>query len=385
MRDAIVIGGGQSGLAAARALRARGLEPLVLEAGPEPVGSWPRYYDSLAAFSPVAHSAMPGLRFEGDPDHYPHRDEVVDYLRRYATTLDVDIQCHTRVTAVEQRGGFVVHTAGGEALTTAGVVAASGSFGNPHVPDLTGQDAFLGRQLHAADYRSPSMYAGGRVLVVGAGNSAVQIAYELATVATVTLATHQPITFFPQILQGRDVHHWLTTSGFDQLPPAWLARISATRFVVDTGDYQDALDSGLMDRRPMFTRLDGDTVVWTDGEREHVDAVIYATGYRPDLPYLDQLGALDEGAPKHAGGHLHHPPRTRIRGPRVPTLLRLQHPARRAPRRRAHRRTTRRVRSRRPHSGRPVTQFAYAARTSFSAYSPGSPTAATSRATLSAS
>lgn len=302
MRDAIVIGGGQSGLAAARALRARGLEPLVLEAGPEPVGSWPRYYDSLAAFSPVAHSAMPGLRFDGDPDHYPHRDEVVDYLRRYATTLDVDIHCNTRVTAVEQRGEFVVHTAAGDALTTASVVAASGSFGNPHVPNLPGQDAFSGRQLHAAGYRNPSTFDGRRVLVVGAGNSAIQIAYELAESATVTLATHEPITFFPQILDGRDVHHWLTTSGFDQLPRAWLARIIATRFVMDTGDYRNALDSGLMDRRPMFTRFDGDTVVWTDGHREHIDTVIYATGYRPDLPYLEQLGALDAGAPKHAGG-----------------------------------------------------------------------------------
>ncbi len=57
---------------------------MVLEAGPEPVGSWPHYYDSLTLFSPVAYSSMPGLAFPGHPDHYPHRDEVVGYLRRYA-------------------------------------------------------------------------------------------------------------------------------------------------------------------------------------------------------------------------------------------------------------------------------------------------------------
>ena len=302
MHDVIVIGGGQSGLAAARALRAHGLRPVVLESGSEPVGSWPRYYDSLSAFSPVAYSAMPGVRFAGDPDHYPHRDEVVDYLRRYATGLDVEIRSGTTVTAVEHRERFVVHTAAGDTFAAPGVVAASGSFGNPHVPDLPARDAFDGRQLHVADYDNPGRYTGQRVVVVGAGNSAIQIAYELAQVATVTLATRRPIVFFPQILDGRDVHHWLTTSGFDRLPPQWLERIIADRFVMDTGGYRDALDSGQMDRRPMFSRFEGDSVVWTDGRREPVDAVIYATGYRPDLSYLEPLGALEAGAPKHAAG-----------------------------------------------------------------------------------
>jgi putative flavoprotein involved in K+ transport len=71
--DAIVIGGDQAGLTAARALRTDGLEPVVLEAGPEPVGSWPRYYDSLTLFSPARYSSLPGLPFPGDPEHYPHR------------------------------------------------------------------------------------------------------------------------------------------------------------------------------------------------------------------------------------------------------------------------------------------------------------------------
>ena len=78
--DVVVIGAGQSGLAAARTLQAHGISPVVLEAGPEPAGSWPRYYDSLALFSPARYSAMPGLDFPGDPGHYPHRDEVVSYL-----------------------------------------------------------------------------------------------------------------------------------------------------------------------------------------------------------------------------------------------------------------------------------------------------------------
>src|SRR5687768_3727627 len=82
--DVIVVGAGQSGLAASRALHAHGLSPVVLEAANEPGGSWPRYYDSLTAFSPARYSALGGQTFAGDPDRYPHRDEVTDYLRHYA-------------------------------------------------------------------------------------------------------------------------------------------------------------------------------------------------------------------------------------------------------------------------------------------------------------
>lgn len=304
MNDVIVIGAGQSGLAAADAARTRGLTPLILEAGTEPTGSWPSYYDSLTLFSPAAYSAMPGMPFPGDPEHYPARDEVVDYLRGYAAGLDVEIRINTPVTAVTEdgAGGFLVETATGETLSTAGLVAATGSFGNPNLPTLPGQDTFTGRALHVADYRDPAGYAGQRVVVVGAGNSAVQVAYELAEVAEVTLATRHSIGFVPQRIEGHDLHYWLRYTGFDELPAEWLAQLVTTTLVLDTGDYRRAIETGRLDRRPMFTAFDGDQVVWPDETREQVDTVLFATGYRPHLDYLEPLGALADGLPRHAGG-----------------------------------------------------------------------------------
>ncbi|MDT0300643.1 flavin-containing monooxygenase [Streptomonospora wellingtoniae] len=300
----IIVGGGQSGLAAARAARDAGLRPLVLEAGERPVGSWPHYYDSLTLFSPARHSAIPGAPFPGDPDRYPHRDEVAAYLERYAAGLDVEIRTNTSVEAVEADGsGFAVRTADGRTLAAAGVVAAGGSFTSPHVPELPGQEDFSGELLHVADYRNPKPYAGKRVVVVGGGNSAVQVAYELSPEASVTLATRAPVRFLQQRHNGRDLHDWLVDTGFDRLPPEWLIHYVGGTLVMETGDYENALNSGRMDRREMFTAFDGDGVVWADGAREPVDAVVFATGYRPALDYLRPLGALNAaGAPLHTGG-----------------------------------------------------------------------------------
>ncbi|MFI5569181.1 flavin-containing monooxygenase [Streptomyces sp. NPDC051740] len=310
--DVAVIGGGQSGLAAARALRQRGFKPVVLEASEAATGSWPRYYDSLTLFSPARYSSLPGMPFNGaDPDRYPHRDEVGAYLAAYAAGLDADVRTGRRVTAVRRAdGGFEVELAGSSRLTARAVVAASGTFGRPYRPALPGLEGFTSTVLHAADYRSPARFAGQRVIVVGAGNSAVQIAAELAKVARVTLASRAPVKFARQHLGGRDLHFWLKLTGLDIAPLGRLLRTPPTQLVIDDGRYRAALAQGAPDRRELFTGIDGAEALWPDGMREDVDAIVLATGYRPDLPYLAALdGALDAaGHPRHRdGASLTHP------------------------------------------------------------------------------
>jgi putative flavoprotein involved in K+ transport len=299
----IVVGGGQSGLAAARALRELETPTVILEASDRPAGSWPRYYDSLRVFSPAGFSSMPGMPLPGAADRYPGRDEIADYLEQYAAQLDVEIQTNTRVDTIQQDGKrFMVLTEDGRSLSASGIVAASGSFSNPYRPSFPGEETFTSELSHAADYRNPTPYAGRRVVVVGAGDSAAQIANELAPVATVTIATRHPLRFVPQRLDGRDVHYWLRESGFDTLPAIWLRKITGGSVVTDSVGFEQTLAEGGVDRRPMFIALDGGRVVWRAGQREPVDAIILATGYRPSLHYLRGLGALDEHAPQHVGG-----------------------------------------------------------------------------------
>jgi putative flavoprotein involved in K+ transport len=301
--DVVVIGAGQAGLAAAHAARARGLSSVVLDASAGPGGSWPRYYDSLMLFSPARFSALPRMPFPGDPDRYPLRDEVVEYLTAYTGRVAAEVRFGQRVVKVaDGEGGFTVLTAGGAVVRARRAIAASGGFGSPYRPALPGLSGFGGMVLHAAEYRNPVSFAGSRVVVVGAGNSAVQIAVELAGVARVSLATRRPVRWQPQRYLGRDFHWWLARTDLDTA--RWVPRLAGgTVPVVDAGRYRAALAAGRPDRRPLFDRLDGDAVVWADGTRERVDALVLATGYRPEVSYLAGLGALDSaGVPLHVGG-----------------------------------------------------------------------------------
>ncbi|MGW5850565.1 flavin-containing monooxygenase [Streptomyces sp. NPDC055254] len=319
--DVAVIGGGQSGLTVAYALARQGRAPVILEASDRAAGSWPRYYDSLTLFSPARFSALPGMPFGGDPDRYPRRDEVVAYLTAYADRLQADIRTGHRVAAVRANGdgyngdgfnggGFTVELEGGGHLAARAVVAATGGFGRPFRPALPGLESFTGRVLHAADYRDPTSFAGRRVIVVGAGNSAVQIAAELAQVSRTTLATRGPVRFARQHLLGRDLLFWLTRTGLDAAPLGRLLRTPPAQPVLDDGRYRTALYAGAPDRRPMFRSLDDEKATWADGVVETLDALVLATGYRPDLPYLSGIdGALDtSGRPRHRdGASLAHP------------------------------------------------------------------------------
>jgi putative flavoprotein involved in K+ transport len=306
--DTIIIGGGQAGLATARVARELRLTPVVLEAARSAAGSWPHYYDSLTLFSPARRSCLPGAAFPGEPDGYPTRDAVIAYLTSYVERLDADIRTGHRVVKVAAGSGagrvLEVVTESGESFTAPAVVAATGAFSRPHRPDLPGLDSFTGTVLHSSNYRRPEEFAGRRVVIVGGGNSAVQIAIELATHSRVTLATRHPLRFMPQRVAGVDMHVWLQRTGLDTA--GWARRLltgGKGTPVFDTGTYRAKIATGNPDRRPMFTRLDGDRVVWDDGSREHVDVVLLATGYRPGVDYLADLGALNAGGmPLHRGG-----------------------------------------------------------------------------------
>ncbi|QVQ51243.1 NAD(P)/FAD-dependent oxidoreductase [Spiractinospora alimapuensis] len=304
--SAVIVGGGQSGLAMAHTLRQAGGRPVVLEAGSRPVGSWPTYYDGLTLFTPNAVNGLPGMAFPGRPDALPGRDDVVRYLDHYAAAMDIDVRTDHRVTRVRRDPeGFRVRTDDGVELYGRSVIAATGGSGSlPHRPEIPALRNFTGTVLHSVEYRSPAAFGGQRVVVVGSGNSAIQIAQELLDHADVTMASRRPVKIWPGSESGLGTGFWRVFQAMSRVPLGHFARHTPkTAGIPNVGGLREDVESGRLERRPMFTQAEGHEIQWSDGTREHVDTVILATGFRPNLGYLDGIGALrPDGWPLQRNG-----------------------------------------------------------------------------------
>lgn len=205
MRDAVVVGGGQSGLAVAYYLRKYGSDFVVLDAADRPGGAWPHYWDALTLFSRAEFSNLPGWPMPPF-DGYPPRDHVIDYLTRYEQRYDLPIRRGVRVSHMRYDGS-AFHLNG---LSARNVVVATGIWSAPFVPFVPG--SIPGRQLHSAFYHRPGDFAGQRVAVVGDGNSGAQIVAvpEVHRARAAGLLTASPMVTSLDELAGFDALIWAT-------------------------------------------------------------------------------------------------------------------------------------------------------------------------------
>ena len=295
--DVAVIGGGQSALAAAFYLRRTGLRYSLVDAQPAPGAAWRHGWESLRLFSPSRWSSLPGWIMPGGDDHYPGRDEVVEYLTQYEQRYEVPIRRPSRAIALEpDDDGFTVRLAepgGPKTVKARAVISATGTWEQPWIPPMPGRDRFGGVQLHSASYRSPAAFAGKRVLVVGGGNSGAQILAELSLVARTTWVTYAPPTFLPDEVDGRILFEQATarfqaTQEGRPFQPANLGDIVVVPKV------KEARERGALSSVRPFTMLTPSGVVWSSGREEEVDAIVWATGYRPALDHLASLDLVEQ-------------------------------------------------------------------------------------------
>lgn len=323
--DACVIGAGGCGLAAAKALRDRGLAFECFERGSAVGGLW-RYdndngmsaiYKSLQINTSRDMTAFADFPMPRDYPDFPGHERIRDYLEAYVDRFDLRgrIAFRTSVERVEREadGTFTatVRSADGDSRIhrCRNVLVASGHHWLPRRPSFRG--GFAGRILHSHDYRTPDPFAGQRVLVVGMGNSGCDIACDLARVADRTLlSTRRGAHVLPKYLFGipldtvcpeaiwRFTPMWLFRRAFQTV--VWLNRGTLSLYGLPrpghavlqehptiSSDLPSLVREHRVFVKPDVDRLDGDAVVFADGSREPADAIILATGYHVTFPFLD--------------------------------------------------------------------------------------------------
>jgi putative flavoprotein involved in K+ transport len=362
----VVIGAGQTGLAMSRCLTDRSVDHVVLERGEVANSWRKERWDSLRLLTPNWLNRLPGYRYEGDdPDGYMTRPEIVDYIAKYATAIDAPVEVNTEVTSVERVGeGFRVLTTHDE-WSAASVVMASGPYARPDVPACAEAIPTSIRQLAAAEYRNPDQLDDGGVLVVGAAATGIQLAEEIQLSGRpVTLAVGGHVRM-PRVYRGMDIMWWLDAAGVlgerhDEVDDVVRARhVSSFQLVgtpsrrtVDlnslkaigvrlvgrlggvtsegTAQFSGSLSNqcSLADLKlgRLLNTLDewatehgvdpetepperfpptdvpADPVLLLPLERSGIRTVIWATGYKPDYPWL-HIPVLDgKGGVRHVGG-----------------------------------------------------------------------------------
>ncbi|MEV7144512.1 ArsO family NAD(P)H-dependent flavin-containing monooxygenase [Streptomyces tauricus] len=288
----VVIGGGQSGLAAGYHLRRQGLDFVILDAQPAPGGAWQHAWDSLHLFSPAALSSLPGRLMPAQPgEEYPTAGHVVAYLEDYEKRYELPVRRPVHVLGVREDGRLPQVDTDSGTWHARAVISATGTWWRPFLPAVRGREGFTGRRLRTVSYRTPQDFAGRRVIVVGGGNSGAQIAADLAYGTELTWVTRRPPRFLADDIDGRALFDAATARrrALDE-GRTDTEGVAALGDIVAVPAVREARDAGLLKTSPMFVRFDREGVVWADGTRARAEAVIWCTGFRPTLSYLSPLG-----------------------------------------------------------------------------------------------
>jgi cation diffusion facilitator CzcD-associated flavoprotein CzcO len=326
----VVIGAGQAGLSVSFFLKKLGLEPgrdfVVLDRGPGTGGAWQHRWNALRVGSAHRINDLPGmdalgLSFDHADRARPAKDVVADYYARYENFYDFQVVRPAAVTRVETRGDRLrvgYELSGSERSADADVVVnATGTWGAPFIPWYPGRDSFAGQQVHTAEYTDAADFAGQRVVVVGGGTSAIGFMLELEQFAAQTVwVSRRPIEFLDE--GSLNVESGLAAvAAQDEAARAGraLPSIVSGTGVPRTRRIRAGVDRGLLRARSMFASIEPGGVRWADGTFQEADAIIWATGFRPELRHLAALGLREkEGGIVVAGGVSQREPRVFFAG-----------------------------------------------------------------------
>lgn len=287
--DVIIIGAGQAGLAMGYYLKQSNLSFLILDKNERIGDIWRLRYDSLVLFTPRSFSSLPGLTLSGEPNGFPTKNEIADYLERYARSFDLPIKANTSVNKMTKQEQIFLIETGNSVLRAKNVVVATGAFQKPSIPTFSNELSHEVVQLHSSQYKNPSQLNEGTVLVVGSGNSGAQIAVELSRSHQTFLSSGQIIRFFPLTFLNKSIFWWFEKTG--------ILKASNTSFIgkkiqkqgdpIFGYDLKEKIRSGEVVLKGRAVNSREDTITFEDHSSEKINNVIWATGFLSDYSWIN--------------------------------------------------------------------------------------------------
>lgn len=308
--DTVVIGGGQAGLSVGYYLAKQSRPFVILDANKRVGDSWRNRWDSLRLFTPARFNGLPGMDFPASRDKFVTKDEMADFLEEYAARFELPVQGGQAVDRLSRLGDRLIVSAGDESFEANNVVVAMGNCQSPWVPSFAQELDSRIVQMHSKDYRNPSQLGDGPVLVVGGGNSAADIAIEVAQDRPTWMAGkesgHVPFrieTFVARHLLIDIVrfvgHHVLSvrTPIGRKIRPKLLHQ-AAPLVRIKPKD----LDAAGVQRVPRVSGVREGVPLLDDGRTLEIANVIWCTGFRPGFSWIDLPLLGDRQEPAHERG-----------------------------------------------------------------------------------
>nr|EEK66750.1 Uncharacterized oxidoreductase czcO-like protein [Bacillus wiedmannii] len=305
VKDLIIIGAGQAGLAMGYYLKQEGYNFLLLEAGNRIGDSWRNRYDSLRLFTPREYSNLPGMIVKGEGNGFPCKDEMATYLEEYARHFTLPVQLQTEVFKIKkEKDIFELHTPT-EILQSKKVVIATGGFQQPYIPSFSQHLSSHVFQIHSSQYKSPSQIPEGKVLVVGGGNSGMQIAVELAKTHGVTMSISHPLTFLPLRLFRKSIFYWLEKLGLlyaevNTKRGKWFQKRKDPIFGFEG---KELIRNGAIKLEEKVVSASENNIMFQNGGTYSAESIIWSTGFIQNYKWIELEKAVNEnGFPNHVRG-----------------------------------------------------------------------------------
>jgi cation diffusion facilitator CzcD-associated flavoprotein CzcO len=325
--DVAIIGAGPAGLAVGACLRQAGVSFIILERDQKVASSWHRHYERLHLHTVKQLSCLPYMPFPAAYPRYVPRNLMIEYLDRYAAKFDLKPRFGDAARSVCRDGNDWRVQGTSSSVSASHVVVASGFNAEPVIPSIPGMEKFGGKLIHSVAYANAKPFSGQSVLVIGMGNSGAEVALDLsegrartsisirngvhivprdlfgipiqlvAMLATRVLPSAANETLFPRILDLALGD--LSKHGIRRPTEGILRRVatSAKIPVIDVGTVRK-ISKGAIRIEPGISAITEDGAIFRGGGEGKFDAIILATGYRPNYRSFLQADDIKNPADK---------------------------------------------------------------------------------------